>query len=403
MENPHLISTPSLISQDKDNKNNPKTPPTNFVGFNLDELSKATDDEHIGQRMSKYQKIILECLIDPNEELKEPPVCLWMGGKIFGTLGNFSMIIGKAKSRKTFFITIALAAAASNGKSLNFTASLPEGYDQVLYFDTEQSRYHSAKTVNRVCRLVGSVIPSNFKGYGLRKFQPSKRLKIIKEIIKNTPGLGLVVIDGIRDLVTSINDEVQATKITSQLMKWSEELNIHIIVILHENKADKNPRGHLGTELQNKAETVLSITKDEHLSVVEAVYCRGLDPEPFAFEINSEELPQLVENWQNKSVTKSSKTKAIISDDMHINVLKNVFQRVPQPLYASLVKELKDQFNTDYSLVVPDNKLKAFITKYINEKIISQNPRKANTHRYYILNDNESVVPFKVGQFVGLN
>jgi hypothetical protein len=32
---------------------------------------------------------------------------------------------------------------------------------------------------------------------------------------------------------------------------------IHIHTILHQNKADENARGHIGTELNNKAETVL--------------------------------------------------------------------------------------------------------------------------------------------------
>ena len=44
--------------------------------------------------------------IDPNEKIDKPPVCLSLIGEnqdgIIGTLGNFSLIIGKAKSKKTF-------------------------------------------------------------------------------------------------------------------------------------------------------------------------------------------------------------------------------------------------------------------------------------------------------------
>ena len=66
--------------------------------------------------------------------------------------------------------------------------------------------------------------------------------------------------------------------IASKLLKWTEEKNIHVVTVLHQNKNDGNARGHLGSELVNKAETVLSVTKDskeKDISIVEAEYCRN--------------------------------------------------------------------------------------------------------------------------------
>ena len=45
-------------------------------------------------------------------------------------------------------------------------------------------------------------------------------------------------------------------------MQWTSERGIHIQTVLHLNKGDDNSRGHIGTELNNKAETVLQVTKD---------------------------------------------------------------------------------------------------------------------------------------------
>ncbi|MCU9931164.1 mobilization protein, partial [Escherichia coli] len=76
-----------------------------------------------------------------------------------------------------------------------------------------------------------------------------------------------------------------ATMIVSKLMKWSEEKNILIVTVLHQNKGDNNARGHIGTELNNKAETVLSVSKssdNEMVSIVQAEMCRNLEPESFA-------------------------------------------------------------------------------------------------------------------------
>lgn len=49
--------------------------------------------------------------IDVTEKLEPPQVAIFMGSEIFGTLGNFSLIIGKAKAKKSFLIGMAIAAA----------------------------------------------------------------------------------------------------------------------------------------------------------------------------------------------------------------------------------------------------------------------------------------------------
>jgi hypothetical protein len=41
------------------------------------------------------------------------------------------------------------------------------------------------------------------------------------------------------------------------LMQWTGEKNIRIQTVLHLNKGDDNARGHIGTELNNKAESLL--------------------------------------------------------------------------------------------------------------------------------------------------
>ena len=65
----------------------------------------------------------------------------------------------------------------------------------------------------------------------------------------------LVVIDGIKDLVTDINDAVQETLIMEQLMALAQQHHCCLVCVLHQNKseADHNMRGSIGTELTNKA------------------------------------------------------------------------------------------------------------------------------------------------------
>ena len=339
--------------------------------------------------------LLQQSIIDPAVEIVAPQICLWIRGKtgnfVIGTLGNFSLFIGKAKSRKTFLITAALAAATRKGSALAFLGFLPNHQNNVLYFDTEQGRYHVYKTVKRVCSLSGIDLPSNFKAFSLRKFPPALRLAMIEAAIYNTPNLGFIVIDGIRDLINSINDEEQSTSIITCLLRWSEECNIHIIVVLHQNKTDKNARGHLGTELQNKAETVLSITKDDKnkdISIVEAEYCRDIDPESFAFEIQIDGLPHLVKDWEIKTARGGNPKKVTpvqIPIDTHISVLREVFVQNPKPLAGVLYKNLKIQFEKLFNLNISDNKIVDFVTYYKSEGILFVNESKRTTDRFHIL------------------
>src|SRR5690606_21990059 len=92
--------------------------------------------------------------------------------------------------------------------------------------------------------------------------------------------------------------------------KWTEERNIYALTVLHQNKSDTNARGHIGTELINKAQTVLSITKaesDNEISIVEPQQCRDREPEVFAFEINEYGIPVIAEDFEVRTETKKNK------------------------------------------------------------------------------------------------
>jgi hypothetical protein len=334
--------------------------------------------------------------IDFSEELAPPPVCLEVVqggvGAIIGTRGNFSMVIGKAKSRKTFFITIALAAAINTDPVLGiFRGSLPADKSNVLYFDTEQGKYHVQKAARRVLRLSNMNTPDNFRAYGLRKHNPQERLQIIDTAINSIPNVGLVVIDGVRDLVSSINDEELATMLASKLLKWTEEKELHIICVLHQNKGDNNARGHLGTELQNKAETVLSITKDKdngERSIVEAEYCREQEFEPFAFEIDEQGLPVLVDHFELKTSAGSTGSKSPVPidwpEETHRELLGKVFKDVSFPRYGQLVSQIKLVLN-EYGVRIGDNKTKDFVQWYMSQGYISKQGKDRSKDCFYQL------------------
>jgi len=214
------------------------------------------------------------------------------------TIGNCSLIIGKAKTKKTMLITSFAAAAISGRCSIDCITGKLSGLDVILV-DTEQAPYHLHRTVDRIIRQAGETIPPNFTAYGLRPLTPSQRLQAIECIVTDLVRPTLIIIDGLRDLLTrGINDESEATDIMSKILKWTYEKDCHIMLVLHQNKGDMNARGHVGTEAVNKSETVLSVSvdnKDRDISIVTPEYCRDLDFGSFSFTIQDDGLPHEIE------------------------------------------------------------------------------------------------------------
>jgi hypothetical protein len=175
-------------------------------------------------------------------------------------------------------------------------------------------------------------------------------------------------------------------------LKWTEEKNIHILIVLHQNKGDTNARGHIGTEIVNKAETVISVTKEadnKDISVIEAEFCRNKEFSPLAFKVDSEGLPYFVEHWEltaEKYNTQKGITALEIPLETHKKALGNAFALNPKLGYTKLTAQLKLAFES-LGKKMGDNKIKGFIEYYINEKIISQEGKAGTANSKYFLVD----------------
>ena len=161
-------------------------------------------------------------LIRVSDQLSIPPVVLRVDEAIIGTLGNFSVSTGKAKAEKTFNVCALVAAALINGQVLEYRASFPESKRDILYFYTEQSPYHCQLVMQRILSLAGLPLdqePEHLKFSHLRAIaDPNQRRALIRYAIYNSHNLGLVIIDGIRDLMHDINNSAETTNLVGELM-----------------------------------------------------------------------------------------------------------------------------------------------------------------------------------------
>lgn len=238
-----------------------------------------------------------------------------------------------------------VAAAVNNSTVLKYRASLPNGKRKILYFDTEQSRFHCHNVIERIYRLAGLSLTKEdkrIKFYGLREFTPTLRIALIDYALRTFEDVGLVIIDGLRDLMYDINNAKESTDVMTMLMAWTSKYNLHIHCVLHLNKNDNNTRGHIGTELENKAETVLIISKnkqDSNISEVRPMHMRDKEFSSWAFHIDDNSLPVLDDGYHITVVKPKDKPLTSLPDDLHAKVLRTVFDGDSPQRYLELVKQ----------------------------------------------------------------
>ncbi|MDO4180812.1 MAG: AAA family ATPase [Bacteroidales bacterium] len=251
---------------------------------------------------NRLSDILTVSQIKATDTYETPPQIIWIDNSTIATLGNFSASTGKAKSKKTFNVSAIVAASLAGRQVLNYRARLPEGKRQILYVDTEQSRFHCHNVLERILRLAGlptTTDSENLDFICLREYSPSVRIEVIDYALRQGKGYGLVIIDGIRDLMLDINSTSESVEVINKMMEWSSKYDLHIHCVLHLNKGDNNVRGHIGTEMSNKAETVLVISKSNEnpgISEVHALHIREKEFKPFAFTVDDSGLPVMAEN-----------------------------------------------------------------------------------------------------------
>jgi hypothetical protein len=277
-------------------------------------------------------------LLDPREDYPEPYYMLEYNGVPFSTVGGLGAISGQKKNGKSFVLTQLMAAILGSNTSERTRQYLPGlkvpdrtidylGHPpKVLYVDTEMERLNSAKVLRRVHWLCGVDMNQPFPGdrfavlwlknmpkdEGIKAYK--KRYELIKLAIDAIQP-DVVFIDGLRDLLASINDEEQGTTILDELGSMAEERKMSIWCALHQNpKAnsdgeDSKMRGWIGTELGNKvSDTLVSIkskTQNGVTFTVKQQDARGKDLDDFKFEITEDAgalgVPRIITTGTNLS------------------------------------------------------------------------------------------------------
>ena len=159
------------------------------------------------------------------------------------------------------------------------------------------------------------------------------------------------------------------------LMQWTGEKNIHIQTVLHLNKDDDDARGHIGTELNNKAESVLLIakeTKEADRSVVSSAVIRSKAFAPFAFKKLSENDRICIPELYTEFVVTNSPSFSYqeLSEEEHRKALQETFKTGTELGYGALLTRLSTAYQSICGRTYGQTKLKEFLRFLLNKRMI---------------------------------
>ena len=323
---------------------------------------------------------------------------------------------GKAKSGKTTFLSV-LMTAAIGGRCLVVERATKKEGDQttpdpsysggeslrVLWIDTEQSQQSTQEIIReRIMPMMQEkdnerdVDLSNYlyafnlrgMGYELRRRMVSVAVQTVKP--------DLCIIDGIKDLMTNINDADQATMIMEQLMDLAKAVNCCIVCVLHQNKSesDRNMRGSIGTELTNKAFEVYQcefLERREMFKVTQTLSRKKRIKEAIGYRLNEKGLPECCELPPEQPRDDNGRwTKA--ESDLDSEELKALFNkamegRTQRPFNEVMAVALK-------KCNVPDVTTYYMYLKEALEQGIINKVTVSDTNKQWIELTDEGMLPF---------
>lgn len=252
----------------------------------------------------------------------EPPVMLICGVEV-AHAGNLVIIEGPNKSGKSAFYGAGIAAIMGKnaGDCLGWESDGNPDGGAVLHFDTEQSRGdHHSVIMKAQARAGVRETPAWFDSYCLTGWELAEaRLSIRIALDDARAACGSVHslwLDGGADFILSVNDEGEATGWVRELHSVAIEYGCPVFVVVHLNPGglagQEKSRGHFGSHVDRKAETVIRIAKgSDDVSDVSLRYYRKApllpDNRPqFAYD-SAQGIHVLVEG---RADTKAEKSRA---------------------------------------------------------------------------------------------
>jgi hypothetical protein len=224
------------------------------------------------------------------------PVITWEGSSIAAP-GNITAISAQAKAGKTAFVTMLIAGAVSQDGFVDLFTGIEVAENDakaVIVMDTEQAEADQQYNVRTICKRAGlTSTPNNLLSYNIRQLSMNEYQQVTDSICSAAAaefgGIHSIYIDGAADYIADVNNTEQATFIREYFTHLSIRHQCPVILVIHQNPGSNKERGHLGSEIQRKCYGIISITKENGISVAKSSFTRKageLRPIHFTYSID---------------------------------------------------------------------------------------------------------------------
>ncbi len=207
----------------------------------------------------------------------KPVAVLKLGGQIISTTGNVTSIFAQAKAGKSAVVGAIISVEITKlplGDHLGWSTDFVnvDGH-AIIHFDTEQSPYDHEQIVLTALKRAGLEKPPNWlRSYCLTDVNVKERFNFVRHEMerakKECGGILSVLLDGVGDLVVDANSIEESSAAVTHFHALAIEFTTVVVAVLHENpdstgKGNAKGRGHLGSFLERKSESVIRLVKDK--------------------------------------------------------------------------------------------------------------------------------------------
>ena len=320
-----------------------------------------------------YENIVSASLISITKEYPEKEYALFIDDVPAFPMGDISLIHAQAKQGKTSLEVLLVGAMLSG--NIGCLKRATERELKICVFDTEQDECNTSRHYKMMMQYGGLDMKKDsplLRVYNMRKYSFDDRLKNIFCVIEHERPQ-VVFIDGIRDLITDINDPVCCPELVQDMMRIASEYQCAIIGALHNNPTDNKARGWLGTEWINKCGSAFELNKRDNVARVSNSYSRGLEAEDFYFTWDNEGYPTF--EGVNTSIffDKSNKERESAKNKKELTRLSYITEILKENngemRRSDLVKSLVEKSIVGFGQSTIQNLIKEYLEKPESERM----------------------------------
>ena len=277
-------------------------------------------------------------------------------------MNTINVLQGKAGSHKSRLMEILCSCIISRKISEEYVGFIRYEINNsytLLYVDTERNTKDQFPfALQKIMKKAGFFTdkqPDNFDFISMVDIARENRLDVLKLYIERlrtfSDGHIVLVLDVITDLVSNFNDPRESMKLIDYMNSLINTQNVTFLCIIHENPSSGDKaRGHLGTEIMNKASLQIQIgfekTKNnEDTDLIKVKYLKtrvGKRPEPFHL-VYSDTKKSLV-------IADGDYVDQMADKKKHVAYAENVIQRLLEILMKPMSRaELIDDLTVFFS------------------------------------------------------